>query len=201
MNKYNDIKEFVRLSNGILYTKEFRKLKIGKYYINKLIIDGIIERYKPGVYLRNGVVGDEYYILQNRGPAIVYSLSTALYLHNIIEAEPTNIDITVYTGYNTSHLPKNIKRHFIKERNYYLGITKVKTQNGFKVKLYDLERTACDLIKARNTGLNQEQINEFLNMIFLEETFDMVKLIKYAEKLQCESKVRNTIELFSSNNL
>ena len=31
--------------------------------------------------------------------------------------------------------------------------------SGFKVKVYNMERTICDILKNRNTGIDKEQIN------------------------------------------
>lgn len=195
MKNYEDVKKFINSSNGILVTDDFKKVNIDKYYIDKLIKDNIIERYKRGVYLRCDTFEDEYYILQKKNPTVIYSFNTAIYLHQLAERSPINIDVTVYTGYNVNHLPKNVKVHFVKRENHKLGTTIIKTYQGFEVVVYDLERITCDLINSKNTGLDKEQTNKFLRKVFLENKIDTVKLIEYAKILNCEKRVRGIMEV------
>lgn len=197
MQNYTNIIKFVNLSNGILSTEDFKKVNINKYYINKLIKDNIIERYKRGIYLRSDTFEDEYYILQKRNPTVIYSFNTAMYLHRMTERSPMYIDATVYTGYNAEHLSNNVKVHFVKKENHRLGAIVLKTYQGFEVITYDLERITCDLINTKNTGIDKEQTNKFLRKVFLENKIDTVKLIQYAKKLNCEKKVRNIMEILS----
>ena len=196
MEKYDKTKMFVRENNGIYFTEDFRENNIDKYYIQKLIDDGIIERYEKGVYLRNDVFEDELYILQRKNPTIIYSYNTAIYLHNMSERTPTNYDVTVYSGYNTFRLPEHLNVHFIKKENHRLGEIKLKTPQGFEVMTYDLERITCDIIRSNNTNMDKEQINKFLRKVFLEHKLDTIKLIHYAKELNCEKKVRQIMEVF-----
>lgn len=197
MKNYEEIQNYIVQSEGIFFTEDFKKEGIDKYFINKLIAEGLIERYKRGIYLRCDVFEDEYYITQRRNPTVIYSYNTAMYLHHMTERTPTKIDVTVYSGYNASHLSKDINVHFIQKRNLHLGVIKLKTPNGFEVAVYNLERITCDLINERNTGIDKEQINKFLRMVFFENKLDTVTLIEYAKKLKCEKKVRKIMEVLS----
>lgn len=196
MNKYDKTKMFVEENDGIYFTEDFRENNIDKYYIQKLIDDGIIERYEKGVYLRSDVFEDELYILQRKNPTIIYSYNTAMYLHNMTERTPANYDVTVYSGYNTFRLPDNLNIHFIKKENHRLGETILNTPQGFKVVAYDLERTTCDIIRSKKTDLDKEQTNKFIRKVFLENKLDTIKLVSYAKKLNCEKKVRQIMEVF-----
>jgi len=44
---------------------------------------------------------------------------------------------------------KNYQFFYLKDELYEIGITEMKTPYGNKVKVYDLERTICDIIKNR----------------------------------------------------
>lgn len=196
MSKYDNIKKYIKENNGIYFTKDLKENGIDKYYINKLLDDGIIERYEQGVYLRNDVFEDELYILQQKYPTIIYSYSTALYLHHLTERTPDKYDVTVYSGYNTSHLPNNLCFHFIKKMNHHLGAITLKTNQGYDVRAYDLERITCDIISSHNPNIEKEQVNKYLRKIFIENKLDSIKLINYAKKLGCEKKVRQIMEVF-----
>lgn len=196
MYKYDKVQTFVKESEGIYLTEDFTEANIDKYYIQKLLDDGIIEKYDKGVYLRNDVFEDELYILQRKNPTIVYSYNTAMFLHNMTERTPDFYDVTVYSGYNASHLPKNMNVHFVKKENHHVGLMKVKTMHGFEVNTYNLERITCDIIRTKNIDLDKEQINKFIRKVFLEERLDTIKLIDYARQLRCEKKVRQIMEVF-----
>lgn len=192
---YDEIKKYIYENNGIYFTKKLKEEGIDKYYINKLLNDGIIERYEPGVYLRNDIFEDGLYILQQKYPSIIYSYNTALYLHHLTERTPDRYDVTVYSGYNTNHLPSNLNFHFIKKENHHLGEITLKTNYGYDVRTYDLERITCDITSSKNTNIEKEQVNKYLRKVFLENKLDSIKLIDYAKKLGCEKKVRKVIDI------
>lgn len=98
------------------------------------------------------------------------------------ERTPIDVNVTVYTGYNTSYSPKNVNVHFVQKRNQNLGMTKLKTPHGFEVNVYNLERITCDLINERNVGFKKE--NKFLmNMILSLKIFQIYNFVQFADDL------------------
>ena len=87
---YDEIKKFIYENNGIYFTKKLKEEGIDKYYINKLLSDGIIERYEPGVYLRNDIFEDKLYILQHKYPSIIlfHINTTLLYSYSSLFYKP-----------------------------------------------------------------------------------------------------------------
>jgi len=195
MKNYEDIKNFVKKNDGIMTWGELRKNGISKYFIKKLVDDEILEKYSYGVYIRNDIFEDEFYILQQRNKKIVYSYNTALYILNETERTPEQIDVTVYKGYNVHRLSKNIKVHYVLKDNLYLGTIEAQSPQGFKVMTYNLERTLCDIIKSKNTGIDKEQTNKFIKSMLLKNKVDSSILVEYAKKLKCEKKVRKIMDI------
>jgi len=196
MCNFNDAKDFIERSKGIIMSAEFKEKNIDKYCINKLIEEGLIERYQKGVYVRSDVFEDPYYILQKSNPSIMFSYNTALYFLNKTEKTPETIDITVYKGYNAHRFSNRVQVHYIKKENLKLGAICIQTPFGFEVTSYDCERTMCDFIRSNKTGIDKEQSNKFIREMFSEKQVDTIKLIKYAKALRCESKVRAIMEVF-----
>ena len=196
MKNYEEMKNFVKKSNGIITSKEMKENKISNYYVQKLIEDNILERYSRGFYIRTDIFEDEFYILQQRNSKIVFSYNTALYFLNETERTPENIDVTVYKGYNVHRLSKNVKVHYVLKENLYLGAIETQTPQGFKVMAYNLERTLCDIIKNKDTGMDKEQINKFIQKMLLKNKVDSIVLIEYAKRLKCEKKVREIMDIF-----
>ena len=178
MKNYEEMKNFVKKSNGIITSKEMKENKISNYYVQKLIDDNILERYSRGFYIRTDIFEDEFYILQQRNSKLVFSYNTALYFLNETERTPENIDVTVYKGYNVHRLSKNVKVHYVLKENLYLGAIETQTPQGFKVMAYNLERTLCDIIKNKDTGMDKEQINKFIQKMLLKNKVDSIVLMQ-----------------------
>lgn len=195
MKNYEEMKNFVKKSNGIITSRELKENKISNYFIQRLIDDSILERYSRGFYIRTDIFEDEFYILQQRNSKVVFSYNTALYFLNETERTPDNIDITVYKGYNVHRLSKNVKVHYVLKENLYLGAIEIETPQGFKVMSYNLERILCDIIKNRDTGMDKEQINKFIQKMLLKNKVDSIMLIEYAKRLKCEKKVREILDI------
>ena len=195
MKNYEEMKDYVKKSNGIITSKELKERKISNYYVQKLIDDNILERYSRGFYIRTDIFEDEFYILQQKNSKLVFSYNTALYFLNETERTPENIDVTVYKGYNVHRLSKNVKVHYVLKENLYLGAIETQTPQGFKVMAYNLERTLCDIIKNKHTGIDKEQINKFIQKMLLKNKVDSIVLIEYAKRLKCEKKVRKIMDI------
>lgn len=52
-------------------------------------------------------------------------------------------------------LPSNLDFHFIKKENHRLGEITLKTNFGYDVKTYDLERITCDIISSKKLILKR----------------------------------------------
>lgn len=195
MEKYEEIKGKVANSNGIINNRFFKENNISNYYINKLINDKIIERHSRGIYIRNDIIEDEFYILQQKSNQIVFSYNTAMYFLGETEKTPDLIDVTTYKGFNKHRMSKNTRVHYVNKENLYLGAIKVESPGGFEVISYNLERILCDLIKNKKTGLDKEQTNKFIKEMFIKNKIDSSLAIEYAKKLKCEKKLRNVMEV------
>lgn len=195
MNNYNDIKKYVKNHNGIITTKDLKKQKISFYFINKLIFDNIIEKVSRGIYNKTEDFEDEYFIMRQKYQKMVFSYNTALYFLDKTEVTPYRIDITVPNGYNVHRIPKKVATHYVPKKYLNLGAIKTKTPFGNEVISYNLERTICDIIRSKNTGLDTEQINKVIRNAFLKNQINGSLLMDYAKKLKCEKKVRAITEV------
>ena len=195
MKNYNEMKKFVKNSNGIITYSAMIENGISKYYITKIVKDNIIKKYSRGIYVRNDIFEDDFYILQQKNSKIIFSFNTALYFLNETERTPDKIDITVYKGYNAHRLSKNLRIHYVTKQNWDLGVIEVETIYGFKVKTYNLERTLCDIIRSNNTGIDKEQTNKFIQKMIMKNKVNSIVLMDYAKKLNCEKKIKEIIDI------
>ncbi len=188
------IKKLLKQNNGIITTKQIEEIGISRVHIKQFIENGIIERVKKGIYISSDMIEDEFYIFQLKNKNAIFSYNTAMYLFRSSERTPDKIDVTVYSGYNVQRFPNNMRVHYVKRDLLDLGVVMVNSPFGFKVKVYNMERTICDILKDRNTGVDKEQTNKFIRNMIVHNQVDLNKIWKYAKKLKCEKRLEKVME-------
>ena len=90
------------------------------------------------------------YILQSRCLQAVFSHEAALYLLNLAERESLRCTVTVKKGYRTTNITaQGVKVYTVKKERYPIGNTEVQTPMGHTVRVYNAERTICDILQSR----------------------------------------------------
>ena len=188
------IKELLKQNNGIITTKQIEEIGISRVHIKQFIESGTIERVKKGIYISRDMLEDEFYIFQLKNKNAIFSYNTAMYLFRASERTPDKIDVTVYSGYNVQRFPNNMKVHYVKKNLLNLGVAIVNSPSGFKVKVYNMERTICDILKNRNTGVDKEQTNKFIRNMIVHNQVDLNKIWEYAKELKCIKQLETVME-------
>lgn len=182
-------------NNGYLTTKDVIEHNIPRIYLSRLIDEHIIERVSRGIYIKSNDIPDDMVVFQNKSKNAIYSHMTTLYLYGLSNRIPIKYDITVNQGYNgTLQRDNNVNLFYIKRDLLNLGLTTYMLDTGYEIKVYDLERTICDIIKNKNR-LDQEVVNKAIRKYFYSNNKNVFKLYEYAKKLKIYDKVRNTFEV------
>ena len=182
-------------NNGYLTTKDVVEHDIPRIYLSRLVQERVIERVGRGVYIKSNEIPDDMVILQKKSKNAIYSHMTALYLYGLSNRIPIKYDITVNQGYNGKlQTENNVNLFYIKRNLLELGLTSYNLSSGYKIKIYNLERTICDIIKNKNR-LDQEIVNKAIREYFYNKNKNILKLYEYAKKLKIYDKVRNTFEV------
>ena len=191
-NKLNDI---INKYNGIITTNLVEQKGIHREYLNSLVKAGEIERVSHGVYISPDVWEDMLYINQLKREKMIYSHETALYLHDLTDRDPLHYIVTVPQGYNSSKLKEEgFRVYSIKKEWFDLGIITKETVFGNEVRTYDMERTICDILRARNK-IDATIIGESLKRYFSRKDKDLNKLMKYAKELKIQNILRTYMEV------
>ena len=182
-------------TNGYLTTKEVTDNNIPKIYLTKLIEENKIERVSRGVYIKKDELVDEFIILQNKSRNAIYSNTTALYLHGLSDRIPIKYDITINNGYKGSlQKASNVNLFYIKKELLNLGVMDYKLDSGNIIKVYDLDKTICDIIKNKKR-IDADFYNKGIRGFFYSKKKNTLKLYDYAKKMNIYNKVRNTFEV------
>ena len=70
----------------------------------------------------------------------------------------------------------------------------IKSPFGMNIKCYDVERTICDLIKEKN-NMDKEIYSKALKEYAKRKDKDLLKLAKYAKKLNIEKELVDVMEV------
>lgn len=182
-------------NNGFLRNKDLVDNNIPSVYLTRLVNNNVIERVSRGLYVRTNSLPDDLVILQNKSKNAIYSNMTALYLYDFSDRLPIKYDITVNSGYNGSlQEVDNVNLFYTKKELLNLGEFVYRLDSGNLIKVYDLERTICDVIKNKNR-LDQELVNKALRKYFYSKEKNTLKLYEYAKKMKIYKKVRSAFEI------
>lgn len=182
-------------NNGFLRNKDLVDNNIPSVYLTRLVNNNVIERVSRGLYVRTNSLPDYLVILQNKSKNAIYSNLTALYLYGFSDRLPIKYDITVNSGYNGSlQEVDNVNLFYTKKELFNLGEIVYRLDSGNLIKVYDLERTICDVIKNKNR-LDQELVNKALRKYFYSKEKNTLKLYEYAKKMKIYKKVRSVFEI------
>ena len=196
MNFYDKIERLLEEKKGILTTKEIEEEGIPRQALPKLIENGRLEKLWHGTYISPEVQADEMYCIQLRSEKVVFSNETALYMHDLTDRDPLVYTVTVPRGYGTGRLRNSgISVITVMSDKFNIGISKEKTIYGREVAVYDLERTICDIIKAKGK-MDKDMYYNALKRYAASNRKDINLLMEYAKKLNVYKQVRNEMEGF-----
>ena len=181
--------------NGYLTTKDVVNNNIPRTYLTKLVKEGKIERISRGVYAKKNVLVDEFVVLQSKSKNAIYSNTTALYLYGFSNRIPIKYDITINNGYNgTLQKDNNVNLFYTKKELLDLGVINYKLDSGNIIRVYDLDKTICDIIKNKKK-MDVEIFNKAIREYFYSRKKNTLKLYEYAKKMNIYNKVRDTFEV------
>lgn len=187
--KYEELIEELIVENDIIRSEDMKVVGIPLTYASRMVDKGKLVKLERGVYAKTYQYYDKYYLFQQKNQAAIFSFVSALYLHDLVDSYPYDIDVTVYSGYNTHRFPSIVKPHYIKKELHELGKIEVTTRFGNKVYCYDKERTICDLIA------NRKKVDADIFTVALRNYMKSINqnkeiLYEYAEKMGIEEKVK-----------
>lgn len=195
MDRYSDLIDVIKNNGGYITAREIEKENINRHYLRTLIEEGKVIRISRGFYTLKNSFADNFYIMLSKSKNAIFSDATALYFHDLSDRNPAIYDITVpYSGGNSYKNEKNVNLHYVKKELLNLGLIEMESPFGMKVKVYDIERTICDIIKNKNK-MDSEIFVRALQRYSKLKSKDLNKLMRYAKQLKVDKKVREYMEV------
>ncbi len=195
MTDKEKIKEILEASlDGIISAEQVTTAGLHRSILRKLVENGELYRFGRGLYVRSNAWEDDFYLLQRKYRRGIYSHDTSLYLLGYSDRTPAQYTMTFPKGYNSPSLKQeniNIKR--VVPENYSFGVIELKSPCGNPVRVYDLERTLCDIL--RGSGSDIQIVNAAMKKYAASKEKDMHKLMQYADQLRVKPKVLRYMEI------
>lgn len=186
--KTKKIVEMIRENGGYYRTSQFSQRKITSRQIASLLEQGVISKIARGCYKLNSDDADQFEQFVEiciANPSAVIYLDSAISYHQLSNLNPHTIVFAVPREERTlPDLNIPIRRHFVSKHIYELGIIPIATGSG-SFKIYDLDKTVCDVVKHRNK-LGNEVLSEVLNNYLKKDGKNISNLVKYAKVMRLE---------------
>lgn len=192
MNKEQEILDLLEKYNDILYVTYLEEQKIHRQYLQKLVSEGYIEKVIKGLYVKKGKELSEFFIMGEKYKSGVYSHNTALYFYNLTDRTPLKLDMTFPSNVRINN--ELINSHYLKKEIYELGITEIELSDHTKIKVYDLEKTICDIVRDRNK-IDNQILNMALKQYMTLKNKNLNLLYKYAKILKIDKILKQYMEV------
>lgn len=194
MNGREQLDALLDATDGAITTEQFAAAGLSGELLRELLDSRELYRIRRGVYVRSCVWGDEMYLLQQRYSRGIYSNETALHLHGFCEQAPQRHTMTFPKGYNTPSLKaENVTIKRILPENYDIGIVEIPSYLGNPLRVYDIERTLCDIV--RGSGSELQIVNHAMKQYAASKDRNIDKLMEYAQRLRVKPKVKRYMDI------
>ena len=181
MEKLEKIKELVEQNNGIITTAILEQNNIHRQYLKNLVDEGYLVKVTRGIYALPEKYVSEYYILGVEYKNAIFSHNTALYFYDLTDRTPFIVDMTFSSNVRANNYM--LSPHYINKKRLEIGATTMKLADGTNVRVYDMERTICDVIRDRNK-IDSQILNMALKSYMARDDKNLNLLYKYAKEFK-----------------
>ncbi|WP_418790379.1 type IV toxin-antitoxin system AbiEi family antitoxin domain-containing protein [Phosphitispora sp. TUW77] len=191
MDNIGKIQEMLAQNNGIITASQVTEANIPRHCLKKMLDMELLTKVDRGIYIKPEMWEDEMYILQYKYSRGIFSHETALYIHGLTDRTPMKYTMTFPYGYHVYSLKQeNVKIKKTVEDLYELGLTSGVSPYGNPIRLYDVERTLCDIVKGNNT-CDIQIVNQAMKQYARMPGKNITRLFDYAEKVRVKPKILN----------
>ena len=165
--------------------------------IDRWLSSSAIEKVDRGVYCIPGTPKDELALIQYRYDKCIFSGITALNIHGLSDHMSESYHVSFPQGYNPSSL-KNCGWNLSITRSvpkiYGLGATTIETPLGNEIRVYDEERSLCEILRGK--GMPPFIVNTAMKRYFSRPDKDVRLLTEYAEQLHVKDRIARYSEFY-----
>lgn len=194
-NYFETIEKMLAQNNGFITAVQITEAGIPRRCLTELTTSKKIYKVDRGIYALPDFWEDDLLFLQYRFSKGIYSHETALYLHSMTDRTPIHYTMTFPKGYNAGRVKaRNVKVRYTMLENYELGLSTILSPCKNILKVYDIERTLCDIVKTKHGG-DIQVINQAMKNYVVSEEKNIGKFLEYASRLGVKKQITNYMEV------
>ena len=192
--KTEKLKEIVKNNNGVLTTKILDENNIHRQYLKNLVDSGYLIKVSRGLYIRPDRDINEFFIMGDQYKTGIFSHNTALYFYDLTDRTPFILDMT----FPSNVRPKNdmLSPHYINKERFEIGLTTKELDDGTSIRIYNMERTICDIIRDRNK-IDSQIFNTALKEYMKRNDKNLTLLYEYAKKFKILKILKMHLEVLA----
>ena len=193
---FDIIRDILKCQGGYITRKDINDQGIPSAVLSQYVKKFGLVKYDTGFYARPNWKKDEYLIFQYEYPKLIYSFSSAAHLHHLIDDQVASLEVTAPKNYRPFPLPRSgVTLHTdTKDNTYHLGIIEVQTSLNNTIKVYDLEKTICDLIRNRNK-IDKGFFITCLTNYKKRSDKNIINLLNYAKEMKIERELHSLLDV------
>jgi predicted transcriptional regulator of viral defense system len=194
MDYYEKIQEIADRHHGMVTSQMIKDESIPSVYLTRMVDKGALKRIDRGIYTTGEAVLDEYFLFYHKNQKIIFSFSSALFLHGLSDRIPYQMEVTLPNNYNSSHISDDVIIHKVLKKYYPIGRMMKQTMFGHEVACYDMERTICDLVRFRDT-MDVEIFRKAVLSYKDHSDRNIHKLRQYANAFRISDKINELLDV------
>ena len=181
-------------NKGIVQMGTLLKSGINHYQINQLLEEGLVVKLKHGVYRWKTEEENEWADITHLVPNGILCLLTAALHYELTTFVSSEYHIAIPKSVKMV-LPDYppIKLYYWDKKAFGLGITEASIQDT-PIKLYDIEKTVCDIMRLRNK-IGIDIANAVLKNYLKRPNRNIAKLNEYARQLHISTVLSNFLTI------
>jgi len=179
---------------GILKTSELNDLGLSSRQIKKLLDEEIIFKIKNGYYEISGFIPRDEIVIARIFPNAVIFLESALMHYEYTDRIPLAWQIAVNKNSEKSQYKLGnffVEPYYLEPKFIEVGVNSTQIQ-GIAIKIYDRERTICDVLRYENK-MEKEVFSNAIQRYIKDHKKNIRKLFEYAEIFNIKNKVQTYI--------
>ena len=196
-SKANEIIRSLNKTGGSITAAETYQLGLSAYNISLQIEEGMLERIRRGLYRIPDKTHEMSELIEASKSVQqgVLCLLSALSWHELTTHIPKEYSLAIPIKARKPVLPiyPPIQIYYFASLRYSTGQMTVNV-DGHSIKVYDMEKTLCDIIYYRNK-IGQDIVREALDSYIRNKDKNIQKLMQYADILRVSATMKKYLEV------
>lgn len=188
------IVKLIEQGSGVARTRDIEALGVDYRRVETFVKEGSLRRLKNGYYTTPGGEYTEEQLFTTLFPEGVLTMETALYYHGYLKQRPYGWYVAISKNTSKSRFSLEypiVTPYYTEEAVLSLGVENI-TICGKEMKIYDIDRLICDVLKYEEK-MDRQDFREAALCYIRDDRKNVLNLMEYARERKVLHKVQTMI--------